>query len=77
MKASAVIELTEQFDSEWANNLKVYLDDNGRKEALDSVVELRNRIAHGEDSDISFVRISGYYRKIVEIVDYLETQCLT
>jgi hypothetical protein len=42
-----------------------------REAAIGSVVSERHRIAHGDDSSMSFVRVSDYRKPIYEVVDHL------
>ena len=51
------------------------MEDNGRKDAIDSIMSNRHLIAHGKDSTISLVRVSEYLKKSVEVVEFLEHQC--
>ncbi len=46
--------------------------EGGRKDALDSVVNLRNKIAHGESVSLSLGRMLQYFEKIDEIVVFVE-----
>jgi hypothetical protein len=45
-----------------------------RKDAVDSVVNNRNRIAHGENVGISYVRIKEYYDRVVEVIELIDVQ---
>lgn len=59
------------FERSWRDELNGFLE-GPRKEALDSVLSLRNQIAHGGSVGLTYVRIQEYYSHIKEIVDFLE-----
>lgn len=67
-------QLLGRFDSDWGTELGNFLTDE-RKEAVDSVVTLRNQIAHGQQVGITFVRISEYYEIIKTVVQKIEDLC--
>jgi hypothetical protein len=46
--------------------------DGARKDALDSVVDIRNKIAHGESVSLSLGTITQYHERIDEIIVYVE-----
>jgi len=59
------------FEKKWSVDLSAFMD-GARKDALDSVVDLRNKIAHGESVSLSLGTISQYFERIDEIVVYIE-----
>jgi hypothetical protein len=69
------IEITLSFDKTWGSNLKDFVEDNGRKDAIDSIMSQRHRIAHGKNSDITVVRLREYLKKAIEVIEFLEKQC--
>lgn len=70
-KMGKIIELFRSFDPSWAEALEQ--DTQGaRKDAIDSVVANRHKIAHGDNSDISYVRMLGYWKFVKEVVDLIE-----
>ena len=70
----AIIQLTSSFNPDWARDLKDATDGE-LKDAVDSIVANRHRIAHGESVDITYIRIKGYYAKTNEIIEFIENQC--
>jgi len=62
--------LFEKFSQEWGDDLRAFLVDE-RAAAIGSVVKERNRIAHGENSDISYVRVERYRQQIDVVVDHV------
>jgi len=59
------------FEREWRAELIKFLD-GPRKDALDSVLSLRNKIAHGESVGLTYSRIQEYYLRVKEVVSFLE-----
>lgn len=75
-KAGRFIETAESFDPDWAAELKVFLDDDNqrRRNAINSIMNNRNQIAHGGSVQISVGRVREYLPGCVEVVEFLETQ---
>lgn len=70
VKSERLLQLIGSFDPKWRIELEKFID-GARKDALDSVVDLRNKIAHGESVGVTYVRIREYYQRIAEIIDYV------
>lgn len=68
------LETARHFDTQWAATLENFLDDNGRKDAIDSIMNVRHQIAHGQNAGITISRISEYLRKAEEVLEFIETQ---
>lgn len=69
-----IIQLTGFFDREWADTLK--RDTEGElKDAIVSIVAVRNNIAYGGSGDITYARIKDYYKRVVKVVELMEKQC--
>jgi len=74
-KAARLVELFRHFDSGWAVALDNCLVDENR-DAIDSVVANKNRIAHGEDvGALSLLRIEEYYRRVKNVINHMMTIC--
>jgi hypothetical protein len=71
LKSQKLLQLISAFHKRWYADLSSFIED-GRRDALDSVVNLRNRIAHGKPDSLSLATITQYFEKIDEIVVYLE-----
>nr|VFJ67139.1 MAG: hypothetical protein BECKFW1821C_GA0114237_101117 [Candidatus Kentron sp. FW] len=69
-------ELLGSFDPDWSSELESFLVDEC-KEAVNSVVRLRNRIAHGETISVTYQQISGYHVKVQEVVNKIAELCCT
>ena len=66
-----LLQLLGSFDPDWRTEYDAFIVDE-REAALNSVVALRNRIAHGEFSALSLGRMSEYWGGIQKIIDHLE-----
>jgi len=73
LNAERLLQVVGSFDPTWRTTLESFIAGQ-RKDALDSIVDLRNRIAHGESVGVTLQRIRDYYASIKEIVDFLEKQ---
>lgn len=74
-KCARITDLFGSFDPDWHRDLTAYLVDE-RKDAVDSVIDLRQDIAHGRYAGgLTYVRISDYYRHIKEVVNHLADMC--
>ena len=51
--------------------------DNGiRKNAIDSIMNVRNQIVHGGNAPISVAQVADYLESSVAVIDFIERQCL-
>ena len=74
-KTARFIETAGAFKKEWEEELKAFADDEGRKDAVDSIMSNRHRVAHGKSSDISMARVKDYLKKSIELIEFIEEQC--
>ncbi len=70
VKSERLLQLVGSFDPKLRVEIEKYID-GPRKDALDSVVDLRNKISHGESVGVTYVRIKDYYERISEIIDFV------
>lgn len=73
-KMEKILELTKLFSSEWESNLKIVAGDEA-KSAVDSIVAIRNRIAHGEWVGITYASVQCYYQNVQKVVRLIDEQC--
>jgi len=73
--AQRFVETARSFHEGWGNELEACMEQNGRKEAIDSIMANRHRIAHGRDSGITVARVRAYLDRCVEVVEFIEAQC--
>ena len=69
-KAERLLIFVGFFDPNWRNQLEEYISGE-RKDALDSIVNLRNDIAHGKSVGITYDRIKRYYDNGREVVEFI------
>jgi hypothetical protein len=72
--AKRLIEMMGSFDSDWQSQLETFLVDE-YKDAVDSIVSLRNSIAHGRHVGLTLHRVVDYYEKIKDVVNYIDGIC--
>jgi hypothetical protein len=70
VRKDRLLDTLGAFDARWRDEFDRFVVDE-YEAALNSVVALRNDIAHGGAASISFATISAYYGRIEEIVDRL------
>jgi RiboL-PSP-HEPN len=63
-----VLQLVASFDPIKAGELRAEFDGEP-KDAIDSVVNNRNLIAHGADVGITYVRIKRYYEDAQAVIE--------
>ncbi|WP_256647482.1 HEPN domain-containing protein [Stenotrophomonas maltophilia] len=68
LKAEKLTNHLLSFDSDWRSPLAVLIADE-RKSALDSLIDVRHKIAHGSPSDVTIARVQGYYDEIQKLLD--------
>ena len=69
-----IASLVGSFSPQWESDLRTATDGE-LKDAVDSIVANRNRIAHGEDVGITYARVRDYYSRIVRVLEFVERQC--
>ena len=70
-KSQKLLSLLGSFDVEWLRDMEGFLVDE-KKDALDSVVALRNQIAHGETPGVSLARIEAYFTQAKAVIARVE-----
>ncbi len=76
-KTQRFLDIANAFNPTWRDELENYVNDNGRIEAIDSIMSQRHLVAHGQNqnSNISLPQIKEYLTKAVEVIDFIEQQC--
>lgn len=69
-----ILDLTGAFNPEWKTQLRAATEGEP-KEAVDSIVANRNKVAHGESVGITYSRIQGYYTNAVKVIELIDKQC--
>jgi hypothetical protein len=65
-----LIQLLGSFSPDWQERTSTFLQDE-RKAAVNSLVALRHKIAHGESVGTSMARVNHYYEQAREVVDFV------
>jgi hypothetical protein len=76
-KTHKFLEVAGLFKKDWARDLEVYVEENGRKVAIDSIMTHRHNIVHGKTSGITIAAIKDYLEKSVEVLEFIENQTLS
>jgi hypothetical protein len=72
--AQKLINLMGDFDPNWRISLEGFLVDD-LKGAVDSVVNLRNQIAHGESVPVTYQTITDYYARVLTVIEHIAKLC--
>lgn len=77
-RASRFIQVASSFNSDWGTALRDFMDhgQGERRNAIDSIINNRHQIAHGRNTSISVVRVKDYLQRAVEVIDFIESQCI-
>jgi len=65
-----IIQLIGNFSPDWRISMEEYLVDE-RKDAVNSLVALRHKIAHGESVGTSLGQVKNYYTTGLEVVNFV------
>ncbi len=76
-KAERFLQTAGAFNREWRNELSDFLSDDPHlaKDAIDSIMNNRNNIAHGQLANITPARVRDYLDRSVKVLEFIETQC--
>jgi hypothetical protein len=74
-KTSRFLEVAQRFKPEWRDELEAFVREDGRAEAIDSIMANRHLVAHGKNSSITLVRVKDYLAKAIQVVEFIEKQC--
>ena len=72
-----ILKIAKQFKEKWAQDLDDFISQEGRQEAINSIIGQRHKIAHGEgnQSGITIASLNKYLDKAIEVIEFIETQC--
>ncbi len=74
INSTRLAELLGSFNPDWEADLEAFLVDE-RKDALNSIVGLRNSIAHGQSVGVTYTRVSEYYKEVQKVVERVADLC--
>ena len=66
--------LLGSFNPEWRKTFESFLVDE-LKDAVNSIVDLRNSIGHGGSVGLTYQRISDYYARVQKVIDWIVDLC--
>lgn len=69
-----LLTLLASFDPDWRQSLDSGLTSQ-HKDAVNSVVGLKNTIAHGGMVGVTYQRIKDYYAKVQDVIEHIATLC--
>lgn len=69
-----IISLVASFNRAWESELTQMMEGE-IKDSIDSIVEIRNKVAHGENTGIRLSTIKNYYENALKLIVFLEKQC--
>jgi len=77
-KCSTILEVLGAFKESWRNDVNEYLEVDGRRDAIDTLMDNRHKIAHGQSERsgaITRVRVEEYFKKAVKVLEEIEKKC--
>lgn len=75
-KSTKFIEIARSFKPDWGEDLEAFVGDDGRREAIVSLLSNRHLIAHGQDSSITISKVKDWLLKTVEVIEHIEDLCI-
>jgi hypothetical protein len=69
-----ICDLLGGFEADLRREFESFVVDE-REAAINSIVAIRNQIAHGESAGVSYARIKSYYDAANDVVDHLASLC--
>jgi len=73
-KANIILDTARSFDPAWERDLRLFMDQDGRKDAIDSIMANRHQIAHGKASGVTITQISDYLTRAEAVLEFIERQ---
>ena len=74
-KTFRFVEVAQSFKKSWGEELEGFVNEEGRREAIDSIMQNRHQIAHGKHSGITVAHVRDYLDKSVVVIEFIEAQC--
>lgn len=69
-----ILALTSRFSPEWRKELELFLTDE-MKDSLNSIVNIKNALAHGRTTGISYITLKKYWENVIKVLDFIDSQC--
>lgn len=76
-KIDKLLDIAGSFKDNWKIDLENFANLNGRADALNSIMNNRHLIAHGQNhnSNLTLVQVKDYLAKTIEVLEFVEQQC--
>jgi hypothetical protein len=76
-KAQRFLEIAAAFNTNWKEELETFMQDQGRGDAIDSIINNRHKIAHGQErnSQVTVSQVKDWLSKVIEVLEFIENQC--
>lgn len=72
-KAETIVQLVGAFDKAWVETFRAEISGEPT-DSLNSIVENRNKIAHGESVGLSLVVLQRYFSSAIKIVELIDSK---
>lgn len=76
-KTKRILEIAGSFKEDWRESLDTFVGENGRREAIDSIMQNRHLIAHGQSAGVTLAQVRRYFDLAVEVLAFIEKKCTT
>lgn len=73
LNSRALLQIAEEFDPGAKDRVESFLDTE-RRDAIDTIYNNRNKIAHGDWVTITYGRVKGFRSKVVDVVERVELE---
>lgn len=73
-KMNNILELVSNFSPDWESELRVFCEGK-YKDHIDSIVNNRHNIAHGQSVGVTINTVHEYYSSILAILEKIEELC--
>lgn len=70
-RADEILKLVRRFDGGWADELEQYLAEDERGSRVNSLLGIRNDVAHGRNQGVSRIRLLEYHNLVSDLVEWL------
>ena len=71
VKTEKLLTLFGDFNQAWREELDIMMNDEIRN-AINSVVDYRNNIAHGQHVGLTYTRVHNWYKNSLDLIKYIE-----
>ncbi len=68
-----IVNLTSAFSKEWGDELNKFISEE-METSINSIVGLRNSIAHGQSVTVTFSSMQRYWENTIKVLEFIEEQ---